>query len=256
MKLGIKTIVSVLVAALAPGLAIAQGTCKTNPKMATDWTHSAILSRDCTVWMWGFNNAGQFAREPDSYTEPEKFQKLQGIPPLLDIVVASDHTLGISQGHHALIWGSEEYLSCAGIFFPFNITPKRVPGLPKVKSIAARKHINVYVTQDGLVFEQGCTDMTAGTIKGLPAQVTGLPKVVSIAVGNNHRLALTKDGEVWSWGDWNHYGQLGTGDTEPRTKPVKVEGLPKIVSIAAGVWHSMAVDAYGNIWVWGSSDNW
>jgi len=45
-----------------------------------------------------------------------------------------------------------------------------------------------------------------------------------IAVGAFHNLALKEDGSLWAWGN-NEYGQLGTGDTQPRSQPVLVNGL-------------------------------
>ena len=45
-----------------------------------------------------------------------------------------------------------------------------------------------------------------------------------IAVGAFHNLALLDDGILMAWGN-NEYGQLGTGDTQPRSQPVPVQGL-------------------------------
>lgn len=55
-------------------------------------------------------------------------------------------------------------------------------------------------------------------------RVQGLEKVKLIAVGAFHNLALLEDGNLWVWGN-NEYGQLGTGDTQPRSQPVPVQGL-------------------------------
>lgn len=55
-------------------------------------------------------------------------------------------------------------------------------------------------------------------------RVQGLDKVKLIAVGAFHNLALLEDGSLWVWGN-NEYGQLGTGDTQPRSQPVPVQGL-------------------------------
>lgn len=51
-----------------------------------------------------------------------------------------------------------------------------------------------------------------------------MEKVKLIAVGAFHNLALLEDGNLWVWGN-NEYGQLGTGDTQPRSQPVPVQGL-------------------------------
>ena len=57
-----------------------------------------------------------------------------------------------------------------------------------------------------------------------PVRVQGLEQVSMIAVGAFHNLALSEDGILWAWGN-NEYGQLGIGDTQPRSQPIRVEGL-------------------------------
>lgn len=58
----------------------------------------------------------------------------------------------------------------------------------------------------------------------VPVRVQGLENVRLIAVGAFHNLALKEDGTLWAWGN-NEYGQLGTGDTQPRSLPIPVQGL-------------------------------
>lgn len=58
----------------------------------------------------------------------------------------------------------------------------------------------------------------------------GLDRVKLIAVGAFHNLALQEDGTLWAWGN-NEYGQLGTGDTQPRSQPVPVWGLSNLTLV-------------------------
>lgn len=51
-----------------------------------------------------------------------------------------------------------------------------------------------------------------------------------IAVGAFHNLALQEDGTLWAWGN-NEYGQLGTGDTQPRSQPIRVQGLSDLTLV-------------------------
>lgn len=57
-----------------------------------------------------------------------------------------------------------------------------------------------------------------------PVRVQGLGRVALIAVGAFHNLALLHSGQVWSWGN-NEYGQLGSGDTQPRSLPMEIKEL-------------------------------
>lgn len=61
-------------------------------------------------------------------------------------------------------------------------------------------------------------------------RVQGLEKVRLIAVGAFHNLALQEDGTLWAWGN-NEYGQLGTGDTQPRSQPILVQGLSDLTLV-------------------------
>lgn len=61
-------------------------------------------------------------------------------------------------------------------------------------------------------------------------RVQGLEAVKVIAVGAFHNLALQEDGTLWAWGN-NEYGQLGTGDTQPRSQPIPVQGLSELTLV-------------------------
>lgn len=65
----------------------------------------------------------------------------------------------------------------------------------------------------------------------VPVRVQGLENVRLIAVGAFHNLALKEDGTLWAWGN-NEYGQLGTGDTQPRSQPIPVQRLDDLTLVA------------------------
>ncbi|CAH9103856.1 unnamed protein product [Cuscuta europaea] len=68
-------------------------------------------------------------------------------------------------------------------------------------------------------------------------------KITEVAAGEAHTLALTADRSVYSWGT-RMFGRLGTGSEFDQMFPVRVEfgsAAVKIVSIAAGAYHSIAL---------------
>ena len=76
-----------------------------------------------------------------------------------------------------------------------------------------------------------------------------------IAAGGQHALALQADGSMWAWGD-NGSGQLGDGTTDYRPSPVRVLAPGSgAISIAAGKYYSLALQADGSVWAWGDN-NW
>ncbi len=77
--------------------------------------------------------------------------------------------------------------------------------------------------------------------------------VDDVCCGDWHSLALTEKGEVFSWGD-NKYGQIGHGKDEICVSdPVRLNGFPdrKVISIACGSYHSMALTETGQVYSWG-----
>jgi alpha-tubulin suppressor-like RCC1 family protein len=87
-----------------------------------------------------------------------------------------------------------------------------------------------------------------------PVPVTGLAQdVAQVAVGQATSVALHTDGTVWTWGS-NLDGELGDGSAvQGRTVPGKVQGLPRVVQVAAGADHFLAVGADGSVWAWGAN---
>ena len=81
-------------------------------------------------------------------------------------------------------------------------------------------------------------------------------RVVAVAAGGNHSLAVTESGKVFACGD-NTYSQLGNSELTISATWIEVNfpGLStKIVSVAAGADHNLAVDENGGVWVWGRNN--
>jgi alpha-tubulin suppressor-like RCC1 family protein len=103
-----------------------------------------------------------------------------------------------------------------------------------------------------------------------PAVVRGKlagERVVKLAAGTGHCLALTHAGRLYAWGR-DDFGQLGL-DPRPRVRtpfgsvfePERVVELrvpgeaaaARVVDVACGAFHSLAVDAEGGLWTWGAA---
>ncbi len=88
----------------------------------------------------------------------------------------------------------------------------------------------------------------------------GKVAVSRVAAGNFHTIVLKKDGTLWAWG-YNVHGQLGLGDGDMvnRNAPARVnrpgEQDSKWAAVAAGGYHTLALDPDGNLWAWGYNLN-
>jgi len=93
--------------------------------------------------------------------------------------------------------------------------------------------------------------------RSIPGIISRLSDVVAMSGGWMHSLALKRDGTVWAWGA-NTHGQLGDGTHNAflhRTVPRRVSGLNsvKVVEVASGLTHCLALDQEGRVWAWGSN---
>ncbi|MCL2014336.1 MAG: hypothetical protein FWG69_05040, partial [Oscillospiraceae bacterium] len=103
----------------------------------------------------------------------------------------------------------------------------------------------------------------AGGMVRIPYFVDNDITVIDVSAGYHFNLALDDEGNVYSWG---HNNNQQTGFTVNTTFPsgtgriehAKVEGLPKIIKIAANNGYldeniSMALDENNSLWIWGSN---
>jgi len=91
-------------------------------------------------------------------------------------------------------------------------------------------------------------------------------KIKDCKIGEYHTVALSEDGDVYTWGyggkkgyfSWmvsQEVGALGHGDRNPFFIPKKVAFFDtlesKVKHIAAGLYHTVAVTADGDLYTWG-----
>ena len=86
-----------------------------------------------------------------------------------------------------------------------------------------------------------------------PKQIKNIVNIcwTQVECGGEHTVALSSNGEVFTWGR-NSFGELGHGDTKERHVPTKVESLSgkRIVKVACGTNHTVAVTATGELLTW------
>ncbi|KAI8086120.1 regulator of chromosome condensation 1/beta-lactamase-inhibitor protein II [Halteromyces radiatus] len=141
----------------------------------------------------------------------------------------------------------------------------------KIVRIATGRNHSLLVTDIGEVYAAGDNKLGQLGISTLNdqtnfAKVTSLAnhKIIDVACGAEFSLVLTDKHQVYAFGS-QEYGQLGNGETgqyiksagqmntQPQSIPLLVKALSerKIISIACGTSHSLAMDDDGYVYSWG-----
>jgi alpha-tubulin suppressor-like RCC1 family protein len=170
------------------------------------------------------------------------------------------HTLALDAQHRIWAWGDNAKgqlgVSAAAAMDPVNVDLP-LDGAEGFVQVAARADHSLALRSDGVVWAWGdgtWGQLGIGASNGLvlPTRVLVPNGVVLIGAGERHGLALDRDGAVWAWGQ-NREGELGVPATDQLTlSPAKVPGIIGPISIAAGGFHSLAIDVTGGLISWGS----
>lgn len=75
---------------------------------------------------------------------------------------------------------------------------------------------------------------------------------LSVAAGGSHTCAINTSSRLFCWGE-NSDGELGTGDTAPRTVPTAVDSDLKWLSVTAGSVDTCAISTNDALWCWGGN---
>ena len=205
--------------------------------------YSLALKSDGTVWACGDNQVAQLVRAPGDALVDTVPRRVIGIDNVKS-VAASGSNLALKNDGTVWEWGV------------FRLRVLFEEGT--AAAVASGGTHNLALAQDGAVWAWGTNtegQLGNGTLveSTVPVQVVGLDQVKAIAAGSYFSVALKSDGTVWTWGSGND-GQLGNGHLGRGVHsaiPVQVLGLSRIIGIAAGSGHCLAVRSDGSLWAWG-----
>ncbi|KIH66861.1 regulator of condensation [Ancylostoma duodenale] len=217
--------------------------------------HTILLAEDGKMWSVGGNEDGQLGRGgrgPGSFTiYPVSFS---GGVRMLQVAAGRSHSLAVAEDGRLFAWGSNEHGQLA---MPRHIswqeTPKRVGELTEVVQVACGPLHCIALLESGAVAVWG--EQADGAILHSPQIVTqliGVP-IVRVVAGGRHCVAISAGGGVYVWGH-NEYGQLGTGDTLPRSTPHFLEGMSAmhIIEAYCGDSHTLLLSQEGRLFAFGS----
>jgi alpha-tubulin suppressor-like RCC1 family protein len=184
------------------------------------------------VKCWGRNHLGQLGNGSlmNSVTPVE----VSGLAQSASFIVETNgaHSCAVVGDGSPVCWGNNDY-GMFGNGDTQNIAslPQLTIGLPgPVVALSAGSLHTCAIVESGAVWcwgEGGAGQLGTGTSDDqfVPVEVVDVPApAVAIAAGGLHTCALTIDDTLYCWGN-NSHGQLGTGNFDPTSKPVPVQGL-------------------------------
>jgi alpha-tubulin suppressor-like RCC1 family protein len=186
--------------------------------VAGGYLHSLALLSDGSVLAWGHNSFGQLGNGLTSNeTVPMAVESSGALAGRTVVAIAAGafHNLALCSDGGMVAWGYNNH----GQLGDGTRVTRRVPvAVPQVGALAGKR-------------------------------------VVALAAGAYQSFALCEDGTVAAWG-YNDEGQLGDGGTVSALIPVavKADGVlagRRIISLAAGQYHTLGLCADGGVVSWG-----
>uniref|UniRef100_A0A8C6IVD5 HECT-type E3 ubiquitin transferase n=1 Tax=Melopsittacus undulatus TaxID=13146 RepID=A0A8C6IVD5_MELUD len=191
--------------------------------------HAMALTVDGKVFSWGEGDDGKLGHFSRMNCDKPRLIEALKTKRIRDIACGSSHSAAITSSGELYTWGLGEYGRLGHGDNTTQLKPKMMLRL--------------------LFLAQGNTMII--NIERLNGQ-----GVCQIECGAQFSLALTKSGVVWTWGKGDYF-RLGHGTDVHVRKPQVVEGLrgKKIVHVAVGALHCLAVTDTGQVYAWGDNDH-
>jgi alpha-tubulin suppressor-like RCC1 family protein len=196
--------------------------------ISAGYTHSLAVRRDGTVWSWGANFLGQLGRPENlgSQTPAITPGQVSGLSDVVDVAASNNFNYALRRDGTVWSWGVNNrgqlgYPDGAGNFV-VGATPKQVPGLTGISSIATGRTFGAALRTDGTLFTWG--DNTAGQLArsaalgaftSTPGAAALAGRATAVAAGFLHLTVALEDGTVRAH---------GPAPTPPVPLPGGVEG--------------------------------
>lgn len=227
-------------------------------RIAAGRSHTCAVTTHGTVKCWGDNVWGQLG---DGTTRasatPVEVQDLAGVVALSG---SGNHTCALTSAGLVFCWGADDSGQLGDGGTAARSVPVRVAAVGEgVRAISGSATHTCALLRSRAVScwgDNGAGQLGAGTSPSGtgPREVVGLPpRSTAVSAGNGYTCVVFTGRTVRCWGD-NGDGQLGVGDTEPRSSWQPVVGLPWASAVSAGDTHSCAVTHDGRVMCWGAND--
>ncbi|EOX93230.1 Regulator of chromosome condensation family protein isoform 1 [Theobroma cacao] len=226
--------------------------------------HSGLVV-DGKLWMWGKGDGGRlgFGHENPAF--------LPTLNPYLDsvssVALGGLHSVALTSLGEVFTWGYGGFGALGHHVYHRELIPRLLEGnwSENICHISTSGTHTAAITESGDLYtwgrEEGDGRLGLGPGRGpneggglsIPSKVKELPTpIAAVSCGGFFTMALTEEGQLWNWGANSNY-ELGTGDKVGGWKPKPLPTLEstRIIQIASGGYHSLALTCEGKVFSWG-----
>ena len=229
-------------------------------QIAAGDSHSAAVTKDGDLYMWGTNGSGQLGIQSNvasnipvkvnnsSSTLPEKSVKY--------VALGTYHSAAITKYGSLYMWEYNNYGQLGNGSTTNSYTPVKI--MENVAAVSLGDYHSAAITKDGSLYmwgENSDGQLGNGSTTNRSTPVKIMENVATVSLGAWHSAAITKDGSLYMWG-YNNYGQLGNGSSgnyEKSVSPIKI--MENVAAVSLCAWHSAAITKDGSLYMWGENSD-
>ncbi len=221
--------------------------------------HSLGVTSNGALYCWGNDFNGQCGHGISYFYPDSPYAVPTFTSGVIDAAAGDDHSCVLLSNRSVRCFGGNDEGQLGDNSTTDSTTPVFVSGISSAIAIdSGGGDFTCALLNGGAVQCWGSNDYgqlgnNTTVDSSVPVLVQGLT-ARSISVGRYHACAVTTTGAARCWGR-NVNGSLGNGSRTNSSVPVNVTGLSSGVAfVAAGGYHSCAIDSAGAVRCWGS--NW
>jgi len=197
-------------------------------KIAAGGWHSAAISSDQDLYMFGWNESGQLAQQTNLARPAECFSAVEKLLMACCTMQAEDAALPRGDTEDTEVYRKHDDTT--------SIAP--IPD-PEKESLNCYTAASCDSTTDYVMVQP------LPMLVSISGKNAAESAVIDVGCGSRHTVCLTQGNNLWSFG-WNKYGQLGVGDTKSRDSVVKMVVPPRakqkdIAMLRCGDWGTVIV---------------
>ena len=187
--------------------------------IALGYYHSAAITKDGSLYMWGYNRSGQLG----DGTTTDRYTPVKIMDNVASVSLGGNHSAAITKDSNLYMWGGNGSGQLGDGTTDNKARPHRVAS--NVQSVKLGYSHTTVISKDGGLYTWGYNyygQLGNGTTTDSSNPIKIMNDAIDCAGGDDHTIVLKKDGTVYTWGD-NYHGQLGDDTTTDRTSPVAIQ---------------------------------